>query len=737
MSYVTPSVLVYQQLASSGGVTNATPDLDVVIVGPCYNVLEYDGTSASSLTQTAALTVAGSAYQIVDNTINNVVIIPGQLPGQDIEEASVEVYFNNALVESLSTKFSGSSSTDRITILDATGSATASAASALLTGVTNVVNFAIGDSVTVTGAGLAGANLTATILAIDSGTNTVTLDTAASTSNVAATVTKSPVSNTNPVTATKVVEPGDGVIVTYVTGGVTKVFTTTVSEVETVAGVLVAIGLSDILPSDVSGNLQVSVRKSFNNQLVLKTINSYVNYDDSTVGADGKITIKPHPKLAYGTVITADVHVAYRALRQDLSGSIIDIGTVGDIQGALGVISDRNPLALGVNIAAANTVGRVLAVAVPRNDLIGYQAALDLLEGRRVYSVIPLTTDSSITQAVATHVTQMSTPEMASWRVAAVSMDIPTVQDVGQYSVTNVNANGGNNTITLVDSRYILTSSNSTFLSDGVLPGDTVNITAGSGSPSPIGTVKVLQVMNNQQIQVSAAGTATGVSFYITRILTKAQQAAAVAAMATTLKNNRAMLIPQTAGISINGVVTYLPGYYLACAIGGLISGLPVQQSLTNVGLAGISDIQYGNFYFTRAQLATMAAAGTCLVVQETQSSIPYVRHSLTTDMSVLYTREIQQVKNWDYLSYYFYDVIKSFIGKYNITPDSLRTLGQTITAGGRLLQGKKLARLGAPLLDFSIKTLKQDSTNKDTVIVEMPILMPVVMNYANLYLIV
>lgn len=737
MGYVVPSVLVYQQLASAGGVANVTPDLDTVIMGPCYNVLEYDSTSAASLTLTAGRTGDGDVFSIVNSSVNNVVYLPGQLPGQDVEESSMEVYLNNAVVETMSTKFSGTAGSDRIEMLAATGSGSVTSGSSVVTGVTNLSNFDAGDLVAISGAGASSGVLAATVVSIDEVAGTMTLDTAALSSTPSATITKSPVSNVNPLTSTRHAEPGDEILVTYRANGAARVFSTTIAQVESLAGVLLAIIMTDVLPSDVQGVLLVSVRKNFNNQLLLKTIDGRTNYNDATVGADGKITILPNPKLAYGNVLTSDVHIAYRALRKDLSGAIVDVENVSDLTGKLGAASERNPLALGVQIALANTTGRILAAAVPSNDLAGFQVALDLIEGRRIYGVVPLTQDVEVATAVKAHVEQMSTPEQAQWRVAVVNTAIPTTQTLGFWNADNVNVNSGNNAITLVNGRYILSSSNSTFMSDGVVPGDTVHITAGSGTPSPVGAVKVLQVLNNQQLQVSAIGTATGVSFYVSRTLTKSQQAAAVAGVSSSLSSSRVMHVPQGAGVTVNGVTKYLPGYYLCAAIGGLISGLPVQQSLTNVGLAGIADVQYGNFYFTRAQMSTMAAAGTCLIVQESQGSIPYVRHSLTTDMSVLYLREIQQVKNWDYLSYFFYDILKSFIGRYNITPDTLRILGQTITAGGRLLQGKKLPKLGAPLVDFKIKTLKQDEANKDTVICELPIQMPTVMNYLNLYLIV
>ena len=736
MSYVVPSVLVYQQLANAGGVANITPDLDAVIVGPCYNVLEYDGTSAAALTSTAALSDSGAAFSITSNTVNNTVNLPGQKPGQNVDEPSVEVYLNNVVVQSLSTKFTGSAGVSTATVRTGTATANAVASSAVLTTISDISLFAEGDTVSVDGAGAGGSALSAEILSIDTVAGTITLSAAVVTSVLSAVVTKGVVSNTNASTATKHVEPGDTVAITYKVGPDTMTFTTTVTEVDTLAGVLVSIDLSDVLPADITASFLLSVRKKFNNQLLVKTLDGYTNYSDSSVGADGKVTILPKPRLPYGTVITGDVHIAYRALRTDLIGAIQDIENVQDLEGKLGAVSDRNPLALGVQVALANTVGRILAVAIPSEDLAGYLTALDLLEGRRVYSLTPLTQSVEVLTAFQQHVEQMSTPEMAAWRMTVVSPAIPTTQNIGQWNVNNVNANGGNNVITLVTGRYILTASNAAFLSDGTVPGDLVKITAAS-APAQVGSWKVLQVINNQQVEISATGVATGVSFYVTRTLTKAQQAAAVAGTASSFKSNRVMVVPQGAGITVDGVVKYLPGYYLACAISGLISGLPVQQSLTNIGLAGVADIQYGNFYFTRAQLATMAAAGVCLIVQETQGSIPYIRHSLTTDMTVLYFREVQQVKNWDYLSYFFYDILKGFIGKYNITPDTLRILGQTITAGGRLLQGKKLPKLGAPLLDFKIKTLKQDESNKDTVICELPVSMPVVMNYLNLYLIV
>jgi hypothetical protein len=875
LAYQVPATLVYEQLASTGGVSSTTPNLETCVIGPAYNVLSYVAGSTTSLIDTAATSattgvasmtsgsnaltftvqvpfsvgdtlqvpgagasgatlsstvasVAGyvatlnatasttvtnvtvtKAGQIVNDNITNTFNIPGQLPGQVVDPTTIQIYLNNALVETLATNFTGSSGNNALTIAAASSPGVVTASSTQVTGVTNAALFVVGDPITIAGAGASGATLSTTIAEIIG--QTVTLATAAGTSVASATLVKSAISNVNSTTSTLRVEAGDEVEFFYTnTSSVAETFTSTVLSVVSLTGTITNININDVLPTDLSkvttvgtastigastltvasatgfsagdtiiihgaaaggadlytviggitgsqftglnpviptattvgqtvtrvATLTLRTRKAYNNLLLPQTLNSYTNYNTSSTATTGQFTIEPAPQTVYGTVISASVNAAYSALRTDLSGAIQTIATVDDLEGTLGAPTNLNPLSLGVQLALANTTTQINALAVTSNDLEGYTSALEMLEGATMYALIPLTQDQSILEAFQQHVDQMSTAANAAWRMALVNTAIPTSQDIGQYTATNVNANGGNNTITVVQGNYVLTASNATFLSDGVTPGDIVNVTAGTGSPSPIGTMQVLQVLSNQQISVQTTGTATGVSYYITRTLTKAQQAAAVAAVSTTYNDARMVHVqPDTAGISINGVVTNLPGYYLACTAGGLIAGLPVQQGLTNIAVAGISTISNSNFYFTRAQLDTMAAAGTFLFVQATQGAVPYIRHELTTNMSVLQYREVQQVKNIDFLAYYFVEILQGFIGKWNITPDSLNTLRQTITAGGKLLAGQKQPKIGAPLLTLTINSLVQDTANLDNVDCYLTVTIGTPMNYINIYL--
>jgi len=107
MSYVVPSVLVYQQLASSGGVANITPDLDACIIGPCFNVVKYDQSSSAALTISRALvSIGGASLSIVAGGADDAYLNSTKV-GQLIDEDSIAVYVNKAQVDTKYGRFIG------------------------------------------------------------------------------------------------------------------------------------------------------------------------------------------------------------------------------------------------------------------------------------------------------------------------------------------------------------------------------------------------------------------------------------------------------------------------------------------------------------------------------------------------------------------------------------------------------------------------------------------------------
>lgn len=802
MSYIVPSPLIYQQLNSSGGVLNSTPDLETCIIGPAYNVVPYVVGSSTSLAATySGLYSTGATSNLV---------FPTASPGQIVDQSSIEVWLNQAVVEKLNASGTGAVLNSVITLSSGAsmvivGRSDPSGTNLLVSGGVPS-GFSTGDSITIPGGGDAGADLVTTIVAIATDRLSIDIDPGITTEVTNVTVTKPGAPYLNSLTGTPYVEVGD----TLVISSGSNSLTTQVLSVDVSGSNLQAIHLSDVIPSSwgkhaigsmtsggqviattggtgsfassdnicISGagtngvdlyttvssissnninvagtalvsvshvpvteakSLTVSVRKTYYDKKLPITdpVVSGVNYALDQVTALGTVTVEPTIHLTYGKVLSANAHLGYRALRQDLLGSILAINDVTDLESQLGDTSDSNPLGLACKIALANTVTRIRAISVGSDDLAGYLSALELSEAERLYCLVPLTQDLDILMAFKAHVVQMSTPEKASWRVVLTSPALASFKYIGQANVTTPNTDSANRILSVGSYANVLQSPSATFVGDGVVAGDTVVIVSSSDN-TLVGTTTVSRVLSNQQIQLSSGGTGSGtnVTFYIKRFYTKSQQAANIAAQSTNFTQNRVINVqPSVVGVSVNGVTKYLPGYYLAAGVGGMSAGFPVQQGFTNIGVAGITDLKYSNYYFSKTDLNTAAQAGTFWFVQDTQGGVPYCRHELTTDVSALEYREYLVVKNWDFLSYTYYDKIKPFIGSWNITTDTINSIRQTLIATSEMLKAQKLPKIGAPLLGYTIVSLAQDTSNKDTLKCTISISIVYPLNYLSLTL--
>lgn len=734
MAYIVPSILVQQTLATLGGVSTATPNLEACIIGPTYNILTYTpgslasqistaaksttSTTGSALVNTSVITVASTA----GFTVGDSILIPGAGSGASTLQATILGITGNVL------------SLDSVVVTTIT--------SGLVYKTGKLTNTLVNNTFTLPGQ-LPGQ-------VIDTASINVWLDSAlvetlSSTFNVApsSSVITSVLNpaNLNATTNTLRAEPGDRVTLTYMDTSVVPVaivFSSTIRSVVTSSGLngtITSLTLVDSLPANLLAQVStVSVRKTYNNQLVPVTNPiAGTNINTSATGTTGQVVLNAGIALIYGPVISANVFVAYRALRTDLSNTVLTI-TSADLTGQLKDTTDANPLGLACSIALSNTAGRVRAIAIASNDIKGYTDALTIAEGERLYFLAPLTQDPAIISVYKMHSLSMSTAVNASWRVTLANTAMPLIQDIGQYSAALPSP--ATSVVALSGLSYVLTDPTATFLSDGVTPGDVITFVAGTGGA--LSPYTVLNVVSNQQLVVSAVAAFTGVSYHITRTMSKTQTAAAVASFSTSMGTSRVIHVqPDTVGISINGVVKYLPGYYLCAGLAGMGTGFAVQQGFTNVGIAGISDLRHSNFYFSKQDLNTMAAAGTCLFVQDTQGGVPYCRHELTTDMSSLNTREILKVKELDFLSYFYVDKLKSFIGSWNITTSSLNTLRQSIVASSELLISQKLPKIGSVLVNYNLAVLQQDPINQDHVQCTISVAVGTPLNFVDLSLVV
>jgi len=307
----------------------------------------------------------------------------------------------------------------------------------------------------------------------------------------------------------------------------------------------------------------------------------------------------------------------------------------------------------------------------------------------------------------------------------------------------------------------MIQSPTATFLTDMVIAGDALEI------PNPLSATVFTTVFShpvayipNENAIVLAAdedaeATAPDVGdstlrFRVNRALTKDDQVTELVTIAQSFKSRRTVLVwPDS--VMVNGLIDgsksrtepstpeaadAQPGYYLAAVVGGLTSGLPSHQGFTNLGIAGVDQIYNSTRYFSDTQLTTLSDGGWFLFVQDTPSALPYCLHQLTTDPSTLETGEYSIVKNFDFISVFFQDILEDFLGQYNISDETLGLLNQSLDTGIDLLKLRKYAKIGAPLLSASVTSVVQSTAAADRAELYMEVQMPKPLNRIGLYLI-
>lgn len=429
-------------------------------------------------------------------------------------------------------------------------------------------------------------------------------------------------------------------------------------------------------------------------------------------------------------------YVEYVAVRTDLN-KVTDISSAADVTTLLGKIDARNPLAVAAYMAVSNAGTIIKAYGVTEDTVAGFGAFQTAIASRSdIYCVVPVshTVQSAVVSALKAQFENQASVDSAindgipqKFRMV-VAGGFPVSDTKVVYAPSDV-------TVTLSSNgagSYLVTGSAATFLTAAVRVGDSVIV----GSNTSAGIVTAIN--SNQTLVISGTGLTTGTgAVTISRTLTVSEQADEYKAIPAGFGSKRVVLVSGTS-VDLVGVAggTAQSTAYLACAVGGMIAGLPPHQGLTNLAISGVSKIHGTHDKFSDTQLAKLSDAGWCMFIQESDSAAPFCIHGVTSDVSgVTEFAEIMSVKNFDYVSESLARQLDRFIGTWNLNSETLGFITQALNAKLEDLKSRKVAKLGAPVISGSVQAMiSKISADRAEVFVDL--LMPKSLNTIGLHLI-
>ena len=449
------------------------------------------------------------------------------------------------------------------------------------------------------------------------------------------------------------------------------------------------------------------------------------------------------------------VYINYRALvRQwvDTVGTIDDVSLIPDTFDDAPIIDQDNPLVFGVYNTLLNCDGEDVKFtgigASSPIELEDWLAALQVLRGRDdVYSLVPLTFDKQVIDAVVSHVEAMSTAEEGRWRIAWFSQQAET--ELGIYTVSEALGREGEVVLaTITDdpdtsgTQYTLVSASGEKFITGDNPVSAGMILRAQYQDDGFGNITYSEyviddVLNDEELRLHTGPDVpinTPSKIEVWENLNKTQIATNLATKPGLWNSRRAYLVwPDEIGNAGETV----PGYYLCCSLAGLRSASLPHRGLTNAEVIGWDDLTRTTQFFNEPQLDTMAGAGWWIVTQAPDGDV-YTRHQLSTNNLDLNRREQSVTTNVDSISYLLLDRLAPYIGRGNVTPTMVNIVEGVIRGTMDYFADFVVQdELGPQVLSYEVAELRQHPLLADRILARIPTVIPYPFNNAEVYLII
>ncbi len=229
--------------------------------------------------------------------------------------------------------------------------------------------------------------------------------------------------------------------------------------------------------------------------------------------------------------------------------------------------------------------------------------------------------------------------------------------------------------------------------------------------------------------------TGTTTDYRVQTPLDKQGQAEDLAAYASAFGNSRLTLVwPGDVKLAGQGGAFH-EGYYLASALAGQCANYPSHQNMTGLPLAGVEELRYSSEYFTDSQIDMIMDGGWNVYTQATPLAAPSSLRALTTDTSFLESMELMIVKNFDFVSLFYRDLLRPFLKGYNIFPGTLDQIRDAFSAGSAKLKARQYQRIGSTIIDANLVSIALMEGTSDHLLMVATINLPRPLNTITLML--
>lgn len=473
---------------------------------------------------------------------------------------------------------------------------------------------------------------------------------------------------------------------------------------------------------------------------------------DTQVTVAGGITLFDDEWTDAGDLVALELQggslfVEYRVWLPDFVGQLGSLSTSSQVSGLLGIDHPDNPLGYGVLLAVSNSNGqtvRFIAVSDPSSDA-AWSRAFELARGRTdVYNIVPMSSRKEVQDLAASLALADSAPDRGAWKGAALAT---TLADSAAILNAALSSDGEAVLAKLADdpdtsgTQYSLLSvpaGNAKFLTKGVRAGDTVRYlftTDGFGSET-YDEFTIDEVLSESSLRLTSGHISAITVAQRVEVWRDMAGTDAVAALVAQMGQQKDRRVIKIANPTLTNGGLEFPGYFGAAAVAGLRSGVNPHQNLTHVTLIGIDGPGTLLASLNAVDYDSLAEAGGWVIAQD-QTGAMYNYDATTTDPSdTKHKLEVIRV-NVDSLSYSLRQVLLPFIGKTNITPDTITAIDTQLRGTLTTLQSTFFGALGPQLLNSRVIAITQSLLQRDKLIITIALTVPFPVDNIDLQLII